>query len=293
MPTPWHDIPNDLFKDDVAGTAEIIRLAGVDLPAGARLWLGPNVFNTRPSKEFIADTVILSGHPWQVTQAVVVEAQKEPSEGKRQKLAMYAAALWLDHLCPVDVVVLCPDAKTAAAFAAPIPTGMNGCAFQARVLRPGRVPAYTDPAQMAANPSLAVLSVAYHGRDPAVANAFVAGMATLDGERAVQYYEYGYAMSPKEICDILEELMTTANWPVYSPFAKLHYGKGLQKGTEQGIEQGIEQGERDAIFEVLRARGLTPTEDEASRINDSTSLDQIKAWLRKSVTVAEVSELFE
>jgi len=118
-------------------------------------------------------------------------------------------------------------------------------------------------------------------------------MAALDGERAVQYYEYGYAMSPKEICDILEELMTTANWPVYSPFAKLHYGKGLQKGTEQGIEQGIEQGERDAVFEVLRARGLTPTEDEASRINDSTSLDQIKAWLRKSVTVAEVSELFD
>ena len=83
--------------------------------------------------------------------------------------------------------------------------------------------------------------------------------------------------------------MTTANWPVYSPFAKLHYGKGLQKGTEQGIEQG----ERDAVFEVLRARGLTPTEDEASRINDSTSLDQIKAWLRKSVTVAKVRELFD
>jgi hypothetical protein len=185
--------------------------------------------------------------------------------------------------------VLCPDAKTADAFAAPIPTGMNGCAFQARVLRPGRVPAYTDPAQMAANPSLAVLSVAYHGRDPAVTNAFVAGMATLDNERAVQYYEYGYAMSPKEICDVLEELMTTTNWPVYSPFAKLHYAKGLQKGTEQGLEQG----ERDAIFEVLRTRGLTPTEDEASRINASTDLDQIKTWLRKSVTAVKVSELFD
>jgi hypothetical protein len=165
----------------------------------------------------------------------------------------------------------------------------NGCAFQVRVLRPGRVPAYTDPAQMAANLSLAVLSVAYHGRDPAVASAFVAGMSTLDGERAVQYYEYGYAMSPKETCDILEELMTSTNWPVYSPFAKLHYGEGFQKG----IEQGIEQGERDAIFEVLRTRGLTPTEDEAGRINASADLAQIKAWLRKSVTAGHVSELFD
>jgi hypothetical protein len=289
MPSPWHDTPNDLFKDDIAATAEIVRLAGVDLPAGTRLWLGPNVFNTRPAKEFIADTVILAGFPWQVTRAVVVETQKEPSEDKRVKLAMYAAALWLDHLCQVDVVVLCPDAKTASSFAAPIPTGMNGCSFQARVLRPGAVPAYTDPAEMAANPSLAVLSVAYHGRDPAVASAFVAGMSTLDGERAVQYYEYGYAMSPKETCRILEELMTTTNWPVYSPFAKLHYGKGLEKGTEQGIAQG----ERDAVVEVLRARGLAPTEDQISRINASTDLAQIKAWLRKSATATTVTELFD
>jgi hypothetical protein len=63
MPSPWHDTPNDLFKDDIAATAEIVRLAGVDLPAGTRLWLGPNVFNTRPAKEFIADTVILAGSP--------------------------------------------------------------------------------------------------------------------------------------------------------------------------------------------------------------------------------------
>jgi hypothetical protein len=239
-------------------SAEIIRLAGVDLPAGTRLWLGPNTFNTRPSKEFIADTVILAGDSCQVSRAVVVEAQREPSKDKRQKIAMYAAALWLDHLCPVDVVVLCPDAKTAAAFAAPISTGMNGCTFQARVLQPGQVPAYTDAAQMAANP---VLSVAYHGLDPAVADAFVAGMATLNGDRAMQYFEYGYAMSPKEICDILEELMTTTNWPVYSPFAK--------------------------------ARGLTPTSDETAWINACADLTQIKAWLCKSATASQVSELFD
>jgi hypothetical protein len=190
---------------------------------------------------------------------------------------MYAAALWLEHLCPVDVVVLCPDTKTAAAFAAPIPTGMNGCAFQARVLQPGRVPAYTDAAQMAANPPLAVLSVAYHGLDPAVANAFMTGLASLGSDRAVQYFEYGCAMSPREIREILEDLMSTTNWPVYSSIGKLHYGRG----------------ERDALFEVLQARGLTPSEEEVARINAPADLDQIKAWLRRSVTASQVSELFE
>jgi hypothetical protein len=142
-----------------------------------------------------------------------------------------------------------------------------------------------------------LLSVAYHGRDPAVANAFLAGMATLDAERAMQYYEYGYAMSPREICEILEELMTTTHWPVNSRFAKEHYGKGLEQGIEQGLEQGTEegfkQGERGAVLEVLRVRGLALTEDEARHINACTDLDQIQTWLRKSVTVSEVSELFD
>ena len=56
-------------------------------------------------------------------------------------------------------------------------------------------------------------------RDPAVANAFLTGMATLDAER-------------------------------------------------------------DAVFEVLRARGLAPTEDQVTRINACTNLAQIQSWLR-------------
>jgi hypothetical protein len=96
-------------------------------------------------------------------------------------------------------------------------------------------------------------------------------------------------MSPREIREILEDLMSTTNWPVYSSIGKLHYGRGLQQGTEQGIEQG----ERDAIFEVLRARGLTPSEEEAARISASADLGQIKAWLRKSATASQVSELFD
>jgi hypothetical protein len=48
-----------------------------------------------------------------------------------------------------------------------------------------------------------------------------------------------------------------------------------------------------AVFEVLRARGLTPSEEETARINASADLGQIKAWLRKSATASQVSELFD
>jgi hypothetical protein len=255
------------------------------LKAGQRVLTDKTVFNTRPSKELVPDTVILVGSGSKISHGIVVEAQRETTEKKRRQLPRYAAALWLEHECPVDVLVLCPDEATAEWYAEPIPTTVPGFTFLPRALHPRRVPAITDPDQAAASPSLAVLSVAYHGDNPAVAGAFVAGMGKLGPARGLQYYEYGYSMSPKAVCQLLEELVTTAaNLPRYSPFAKKHYGEGL---TEGRIEN-----EREAVLDVLAARDLAPTEDERQRILDCTDFDQLKTWLRKAVTVTKVSDLF-
>jgi len=140
---------------------------------------------------------------------------------------------------------------------------------------------------------MAVLSVAFHGHDPAVAAAFVEGMGNLADQRGVQYYEYGYNMSPKQTCEILEVLVTTTHWPVYSPFAKLHYGKGRDEGLAEGRTEGRADGEQLALLEVLSARGLHATEDERARIIRCTDPAQLMAWLRKSPTVSAVSELFD
>jgi hypothetical protein len=151
---------------------------------------------------------------------------------------------------------------------------------------------------------MAVLSVAYHGHDRAVADAFVAGVGSLGGERGLQYYEYGYNMSPRAVCAILEELVTTTHWPVYSPFAKLHYGKGKAEGLEEGRSagraegrtegrtEGLIEGERRALLEVLQARGLEVTEDQWSCIANCADLEQLKDWVRSAVTAASTSDLF-
>jgi hypothetical protein len=226
----------------------------------------------------------------------VVEAQQERSEGKRQKLPRYAAALWLEFDCPVDVLVICPDETTAAWYAKPIPTKVPGYTFQPRVLHPSRVPSITNARQAARDPAMAVLSVAYHGHDRAVADAFVAGVGSLGGERGLQYYEYGYNMSPRAVCAILEELVTTTHWPVYSPFAKLHYGRGkaegLEEGRSEGRTEGLIEGERRALLEVLHARGLEVTEDHRAHVAECTDLEQLKAWVRSAVTAASTSDLF-
>jgi hypothetical protein len=282
MPSPWHDTAIKLFEEDPAFGVTLLRdILGITLKPGQRVLTDKTVFNTRPSKELVPDTVILVGSGSELSHGIVVEAQREPTERKRRQLPRYAAALWLEHECPVDVLVLCPDEATAEWYAEPIPTTVPGFTFLPRALHPRHVPAITDSDQAAASPSLAVLSVAYHGDDPAVASAFVAAMGKLGPERGVQYYEYGYSMSPKATCQLLEELVTAAaSLPRYSPFAKRHYGEGRIDA------------EREAVFDVLAARDLTPSDGERQLIVDCTDFDQLKAWHKQAVTAADVSDLF-
>jgi hypothetical protein len=78
--------------------------------------------------------------------------------------------------------------------------------------------------------------------------------------------------------------VTTTDWPVYSPFAKLHYGKGLAEGRTEDA--------RESVLAVLAARGLNPADGDRQRILASTDLNELKAWLRKAATAANVSDLF-
>ena len=46
------------------------------------------------------------------------------------------------------------------------------------------------------------------------------------------------------------------------------------------------------MLAVLDARGLNPADGERQRILASTDLNELKAWLRKAATAANVSDLF-
>ncbi len=59
------------------------------------------------------------------------------------------------------------------------------------------------------------------------------------------------------------------------------------------VAQGRQEGEADAVLEVLDARGLKVDAEARRRILACTDLAQLKAWLRKAITVLSVQELFE
>jgi hypothetical protein len=289
MPSPWHDSVTTIFTENPELAVELATsLSGTSLPAGTPAHLEKPNFNDRPSTDFYADAVIVAGPKHDPVRAIIVEAQKRTFRDKPPQWARYAAQLWTFLRCPVDVLVICPDAKSAFWYAQPVRTNLPGYTHLPIVLPPSAVPAITDADTAAGNPAMAALSVAYHGANPAVAQAVADGFRKLPPDKAMQYIEHSYNMSPLAVQRILEQFMTSDNWPVYSPFAKEHYGHGKKEGKKEGHRERA----GEDILLVLKARGLDVSEAERDRITKCTDLRVLRKWIKRAATAGKTSDLF-
>jgi hypothetical protein len=294
MPSSWHDSVTAIFTEHPELAVEIATgLTGARIPEGVPVRVEAPNFNDRPSTDFKADAVIVAGNVHDPVRAVIIEAQKRTLRDKPPQWARYAAQLWIFLRCPVDVLVICPDAKSAFSYARPVPTTLPGYTHLPIVLLPSAVPAITSAADAAARPAMAALSVAYHGANLAVSQAFVDSLRLLSTDHATRYHEHAYNMAPLAVQRILEQLMKSDTWPVYSPFAKEHFGHGKREGKEEGRVEGKAEGQVEDILTVLEARNLNVTDAERERIAGCTDLKQLKTWLWRAATVEQTSVLFD
>ena len=145
------------------------------------------------------------------------------------------------------------------------------------------------------------MSVAYHGADAAVVDAFAAGILSLSPAEAKKYYEYGLRMSPEVVRDALERLMATKYNEPFSKLGLSYYGQGREEGLEQGLEQGLEAGreqglvagERGTVLMVLKARSLPVSESQRARIDACDDLATLKEWAEAALTAATAEDLFK
>lgn len=282
----------NLFRDCPQAAVDILQSLGVDLPDTSLIREESPVFNTRPSDDLESDLVLVLGPPQQPLRGIAVEAQGDKSKDPVQ-LARYAAAGWLQLRCPFHVLVVTQDRKVAEYYAKPVMTGLPGYAFQAIVLGPHNVPVITTPVQVVAHPVLAAFGVAIHGRDPAVRSAFANGIALLPSDYTPTYTEHAYCIAPREIQLLLEDDMSTTDWPVHTPFAKEHFGRGLTEGRAEGKAEGKAEEAARMLLLVLEARGLTVPEELRSRITSCTDIAQLESWTSKAANAATIQELFD
>ncbi|GGS76072.1 hypothetical protein ACFFV7_07270 [Nonomuraea spiralis] len=83
--------------------------------------------------------------------------------------------------------------------------------------------------------------------------------------------------------------MTSASWPVYSPFARQHYDQGRAEGRLQGIRETWSEG----VLYLLVSRGIDVPEDVRARISACTDVDLFKRWALRAISVQAAHEVFD
>ncbi|SDH54585.1 hypothetical protein [Nonomuraea jiangxiensis] len=86
--------------------------------------------------------------------------------------------------------------------------------------------------------------------------------------------------------------MTSTDWPVYSPFAREHYGRGLKEGESRGRAAGRAEEAARSVLLVLTARGFDVPDDTRARITTCADLDQLRTWLIRAATIPSLPFLF-
>jgi hypothetical protein len=290
MPGIWHDSGNELFREDPDFAGRLARLAGVHLLPGVQLIPAPtNETDRMLSNDLDPDTVLVAGSVKRPERVIIVELQQAWDPGKLRQWPRYAASKWLRYECPVELLVICPDDSTADRYAGPIPTGLNGYTHWPTILRSARVPSLATAGQAVDDPAMGVMSVAYHGADARVIDAFAAGILSLSPGEAKKYYEYGLRMSPEVVRDALEQLMATKYNEPFSKLGLSYYGQG----REEGLEQGLVAGERGTVLMVLKARSLQVSDSQRARIDACDDLPTLKQWAEAALTATSADDLFK
>lgn len=215
---------------------------------------------------------------------VIVELQRTVSEEDRQGWARRSAALWLRLKRPVLVLVLAPDAWICDWAAQPVVTSLPGYVLHPLVVGPEQVAPIADPAQAAECLELTVLSVLAHGSEEGVVETFLAALSKTEESRGTRYYEYAYRLASTGVRRALEEIMSSDAWPVHSPFAREHFSRGRLAGLCEGKAR--------AVLAVLRARGVSVSDDALTTITSCVDQEQLDRWAHRAATALTVDELF-
>ena len=268
-----------MFRDQPALAADVLTdVLGIEIPDYIKAQVTSGDLTDVAPTEYRADAVVTLSDDNGLVLAVVVEAQLRIDPRKRQTWPVYVATLHARLGCPIILLVVCPRAAVATWCAEPIVTGSPGLTLTPVVLGPQDVPVVTDPDQAKRHPELTVLSAMTHGarHGEPVFYALLGALDVLGPEHAELYADLVLTALPTAARKLLEACMTATAHPYQSDFARRWYNKG----------------EADAVVMFLETRGIEVPADVRERITSCTDLDQLRTWVRRSVTVRTAQDLF-
>lgn len=292
MPNAPHELLHHVFRSDTRLVFRTLRMMEIPFPSVRSVSVGNcDATEIRPLGRSM-DTLLMAE-----TEAgpylVVVEVQNKPEKLKLRNWAYYPTYLHERHACPVVLIVVCRNARTAKWAQEPYRIGLPGspCITSTPlVIGPHNMPQVTTREAVLDDITFALLSALAHANEPgigvileAIAAAIADGMDLEQSRNLMESLDRGLEGTPAH--DIWEKKV--ASFPVTlerrSRFALENQAIGKAEGKALG--------EAEAILRILDRRGVQVSEDIRARILGCTDLDQLGAWLDDAITATSVADL--
>jgi hypothetical protein len=293
MVSPTHELLVELFHSSPALITAVLHAASEptwapDVPVDARVLPMSATLSDLMLAEYHADLVLQRMHPDgdRPAHIFIIEAQLAPDEDKRFIWPLYAAGARARGRCPVTLVVLALDQRTARWSAEVVildPLGTH--VFRPIVIGPGDLPAITDVDEARARPALALLSALIHSRTPGgehiVRAALLGACPQLDSRLRVLYADLLRTLLSDEVRSALEELMHFHGNSLDSHFARYYYDQGEKAGREAL---------RALLIKLLTERFGAVPEAALTRIQ-AADAEQLARWGERVLSAASLDDV--
>jgi hypothetical protein len=159
------------------------------------------------------------------------------------------------------------------------------------VLGPAQVPIVTDPAVVAANPQLAVLSAIAHGNQPEHGLTVLRLAVTALDE--IYLHLIHKALGEPMRRALQEEEMLRERFPDVKLDLPGFYVKGMERSKAEGEAVGQAHGKVAVLLKILEHAGLELTAEQRSSITTCEDTARIDVWVERAFTARTAAELFD
>lgn len=297
MPSPRHEILVELFRHRPGLLLALLALVAPglvpDIP-GAVLLPAPGEVTGVHHAQYRADLVLhrVARDAAGPVHAFILEVQLAPDPDKHFTWPMHAAGVGARERCPVTLVVLAVDERTARWAAAPRSLTTGGPAVVAPVvIGPEQIPRITELAQARALPELSVLSAVAHGHTPGaerIAHAAILACAALDSHHHALYADFVIACLSPRARRALEVLMPLQHFVPQSDIGKRIYAEGVEEGRREGRSGAL----RGLLVKLLTRRFGPLPEAAMSRVQ-AADPDLLEAWSERLLSASSLDDVLD
>jgi hypothetical protein len=299
MPNAAHEVLHHVFRDDTSLFSRTLKLLEIDFPLQRTVAVGNgDMTEPRGVLNRYADTV-LRAETEDGPFVIIIEIQNQRDDRKLRNWAYYPTYAHERHDgCPVVLIVLCRDLKTAAWAREPYRIGLPGrptLTSTPIVFGPDNLPRMTDPAQVVEDPQLALMCAIVFAHDAqigAILEAIATALPQLNdpvtAKGLLDSLERGLADTP----DTLETWKkTVAHVPMVMKYRSQLAMDSEARGEAKGEAKGKVKAKAEDVLRILERRGILVHDDIRERIATCKDLDLLNTWFDEAITATTITQL--